>query len=84
MTQITTTTQPGDVVVIVPGRIISAVGFLGVFSGLAASFLIFVAGYILEGAVLAVLTMDGVASGDKGHSLEPVLFVLIMRISMQS
>lgn len=57
MTQITTTTQPGDIVVIVPGWIIRAVGFLGLFCGLTLSFLVFAAGYVIEGLLSAVLML---------------------------
>src|SRR5436190_686171 len=60
MTQITTTTQPGDIVVIVPIAVIRRVGFLAIFCGLALSFIVFAAGYIIEGAVLAVITLGAV------------------------
>lgn len=63
MTQITTTTQPGDIVVIVPGWIVRAVGFLSLFVGLSTSFLLFMNGYITEGVLLAVIMLALVPIG---------------------
>jgi hypothetical protein len=63
MTQITTTTQPGDIVVIVPQWVVRAVGFLSLFIGLSTSFLLFMAGYITEGLILAVIMLALVPIG---------------------
>lgn len=57
MTQITTTTQPGDIVVIVPGWIVRAVGFLSLFIGLSTALLLCFGGAIFEGTMLAVLLL---------------------------
>src|SRR5688500_9396332 len=53
MTQIPVTTQPGDVVVIVPRWLMRAVGFFSLFIGLGASFLLFLMGYTSEGLLLS-------------------------------
>lgn len=63
MTQITTTTRPGDIVVIVPGWIIQAVGFLSLFVGLSGSFIAFAIGYVTEGVLLAVVMLALVPIG---------------------
>lgn len=63
MTQITTTTQKGDIVVIVPGWVIRAVGFLSLFIGLSTSFIAFAIGYVTEGVLFAVVLLALVPIG---------------------
>jgi hypothetical protein len=54
MTQIPITTQPGDVVVIVPLWLMRAVGFFSLFIALGASFVLFLMGFTSEGLLFSV------------------------------
>lgn len=57
MSQITTTTQPGDIVIVVPGWIMRLVGFMGLFGGLTLSLLIILIGYPIEGFLVLLFTL---------------------------
>jgi hypothetical protein len=57
MTQITTTTQPGDIVVIVPRWIIIAVGLLMLLMGLSVSFLFLFVGFITESLLFSLFVL---------------------------
>lgn len=63
MTQIPITTQPGDVVVIVPRWLMRSIGFLSFFMGLSASFLLFLIGYTSEAVILSVAMLALVPIG---------------------
>lgn len=57
MTQITTTTQAGDIVIIIPGWVMRLVGFLGLFGGFTLALLFVFMGHAIEGFLIALFTL---------------------------